>query len=706
MNVGSRVPVRARAVLGWSVPAVLLLVAVTTWPWPSPSGVILGGAVVGGRVALVALGIALVYRANRVINFAQADLGQVPAVLAVLCVLDQGWNWYLAAAAGLAAAATLGFLTEALVIRRFFRAPRLVLTVATIGVAEVLIGGALFLPRAFGDLRVAPRLEPPFTVRFTLGGVVFGANDVLTMLAVPVCFVLLGLFLRRSSLGIAVRAAAERADRAATLGIPVKRLHSVVWVLAAVLAFVATFLRAGAVGLPIGTIGSPTFLVQALAAAVIGRMERLPTIAAAAVGIGIVDQAMTFQPGNDPAFNDAVLFVIVLVALLALRPAAAARAGQAISTWQAAREVRPVPRELAGLPEVRFGGLGLGALAVGALLSVPAWLPASRVNLASVVVIFGIVGCSLVVLTGWAGQVSLGQVAFVAIGGAVGGALTSTRGWDLSVALLAGGLVGALVAVVVGYPAIRRRGFVLAVTTLAFALATWAYVLNRKFWTWLPTGRLDRGELFGVLDVRSETAYYYLCLAALALVLAMARGLRRSRTGRVLVAIRENDLAAAAYGVRTTRTTLAAFAFSGFIAAFAGVLFVHHQNALGVAPFVPQESLKVFSMVVIGGLGSLGGALLGALYVRGATYFLPGEWQYLATGAGMLLVLMLFPGGIGAGLAEARDGLLRMVARRRGLHVPSLVADRRVADEPPVPAVAMAAAADGAESVETVEVRP
>jgi branched-chain amino acid transport system permease protein len=687
------------------LPAAALVVAVTVWPWPSPSGVLLGGALVGGRVALVALGIALVHRANRVINFAQADLGQVPAVLAVLLVLDQRWNWYLALAAGLAAAAVLGFLVEGLLIRRFFRAPRLVLTVATIGVAEVLIGGALFLPRAFGDLQVAPRLDPPFTVRFTLGGVVFGANDVLTMIAVPACFVALGLFLSRSATGIAVRAAAERADRAATLGIPVRRLHSVVWVLAALLAFVATFLRAGAVGLPIGTIGSPTFLVQALAAAVIGRMERLPTIAAAAIGIGVIDQAMTFQPGNDPAFNDAILFVIVAVALLASRARPAARGGE-VSTWQAAREVRPVPRELAGLPEVWGGRLLLGALVAGALVSVPTWLPASRVNLAAVVVIFGIVGISLVVLTGWAGQVSLGQVAFVGIGGAVGGALTSGPGWDLSLALLGGGLVGAAVAVVIGYPAIRRRGFTLAVITLAFALATWGYLLNRKFWTWLPTGRLDRGELFGVIDVRSETAYYYLCLAALALVLAAARGLRRSRTGRVLVAIRENELAAAAYGVRPVRTTLAAFAFSGFVAAFAGVLFVHHQNALGVAPFVPQESLKVFSMVVIGGLGSLGGALLGALYVRGATYFLPGEWQYLATGAGMLLVLMLFPGGIGAALAEARDGVLRMVARRRGVHVPALVADRRVEEEHPVPREALQAAVDAAESVETVEVRP
>ncbi len=116
---------------------------------------------------------------------------------------------------------------------------------------------------------------------------------------------------------------------------------------------------------------------------------------------------------------------------------------------------------------------------------------------------------------------------------------------------------------------------------------------------------------------------------------------------------------------------------SGFMAAFAGVLYVHHQSGLGVAAFLPYESLNAFSMVVIGGLGSLSGALLGAFYVRGAQYFLPGNWAQLASGAGLLLVLMILPGGIGAAIADVRDAYLRWVANRRGLLVPSLVADRR-----------------------------
>ena len=267
----------------------------------------------------------------------------------------------------------------------------------------------------------------------------FNAADLLTAIVVPICFIALGLFMRRSSFGIAIRGAAERGDRAPTLGIPVKRLHTIVWVIASVLAYVAMFLRAGVVGLPIGQVLGPSFLLQALAAAVIGRMERLPTIAIAAIGIGMVDQAMTFQPGNRSAFNDAVLFVIVLVALLVTKRPTGTRGRRRV-------DLAGGPRGAAGAPRARQDPRGplrpLGARRVvllGLLLALPAWLSESKINLAAVIVIFGIVGLSLVVLTGWAGQVSLGQMAFVGIGAAVGGALTANQGWDISLALLVGG---------------------------------------------------------------------------------------------------------------------------------------------------------------------------------------------------------------------------------------------------------------------------
>ena len=128
-----------------------------------------------------------------------------------------------------------------------------------------------------------------------------------------------------------------------------------------------------------------------------------------------------------------------------------------------------------------------------------------------------------------------------------------------------------------------------------------------------------------------------------------------------------------------------AFAISGFMAAVAGVLFVHEQNGLGSAPYLPTESLTAFSTVVIGGMASLPGAVLGAAYIRGAQYFLPGNWQLIASGLGMLVVLWILPGGLGAAVVRVRDAYLRWVADRRGIVVPSLLADRRVESEPGEP---------------------
>ena len=692
-----------RRVLAYAVPLAAFIFAVRVWPFPAPNGVILDGALGGGRIALIALGIALIYRANRVINFAQGDLGQVPATLGALLVISVGVNYFVGFATGLVAAVVLGVLVETLIIRRFFKAPRLILTVATIGLSQVLIGAGLFLAQAFGEEISSNRLDAPFTVKFQVGDTIFNGNDVIAMVTIPVAFIALAAWLRLSNIGVAVRGSAERADRASTLGIPVKRLHTIVWTVATVLAFLGMWLRAGAVGLPIGSVLGPTFLLLALAAVVIGRMERFGIIAAAAIALGILDKAITFQPNNNAAYNDAILFLVILGALLVTRRPSQGRVGaDQVSTWQAAREVRPIPRELKGLLEVRLARWALLGAVVAFLVTLPLWLDESRINLAGLIVIFGIVGVSLVVLTGWAGQVSLGQMGFAGVGAAAGGWATYYLETDLALALLIGGAVGALAAIVVGYPALRRRGLTLAVSTLAFALFVSSFLLNQELFgengepplffpgQWLPGFRIDRLPVFGRFDIESETRFYFLCLIVLALMLIVVRGVRRSRTGRVLIAIRENDSAARAYGINTTRTNLACFALSGFIAAVAGVLLVHQQTGLQVGAgnlYLPEESLRVFSMVVIGGLGSLPGVLLGAAYVWGTQYFLPGQWSFLATGAGLLLILMVLPGGLGAVLYDVRDWLLRQVAKRRKLVVPSLVADVRIEEPIPEPTI-------------------
>ncbi len=206
-----------------------------------------------------------------------------------------------------------------------------------------------------------------------------------------------------------------------------------------------------------------------------------------------------------------------------------------------------MPRELARLPEVRIAGAASLTMIVVGLALVPVVFSESRTNLAAVAVVYGVIALSLVVLTGWAGEISLGQMAFVAVGAAVGASITARLGWDLALGLLGAGLVGAALAVLIGLPVLRRRGLTLAVVTLAFGLATTAWLLSPRIFgegtrfDWLPPSRVERPDLFGFIDVGSETRFYFLCLVALALTVVAVVGIRRSRTGRVLIAIRENE---------------------------------------------------------------------------------------------------------------------------------------------------------------------
>ena len=659
---------------GLAVAPAGLVLAVQLVLFPVPAGVWVEGAIIGGLTALVALGMALVYRTNRILNFAQGDLGAVPSVLVFLLITSWGWNYFLALTAGLGSALVLGGLVELVVIRRFFKAPRLLLSVATIGLSQILAAGAVLLPSAWHKRLLAPKIDPPFHLVFTIRPVIFNANDVIAIVAIPLITAALGFFLYRTHTGVAVRAAADGGDRAGMLGIPVKRLQTVVWSIAGLLAFAAVFLRAGILGLPIGETLGFGILLRALAALMMGRLTNLATIAASGVALGVLELGVNWH-SSSPLLVDPVLAGVIAIALLARRRSTSRAETTEASSWQAAEEARPIPDELRHLPEVRaarwIGAVVLAAVAIG----LPNVLSVDRSLKASAVLIYAILGVSLVVLTGWAGQVSLGQVAFFALGAALGGKATSAWHLDLILACLLAAATGALAAVVVGLPALRLRGLYLAVTTFAFALATTSWLLNPQFFSWIPINRIPRPALFGRLPIDSATRMYYVALAGLVLVLVLVHGIRHSRTGRALIALRENERGAAAYGIDPVRTKLTAFALSGAIAAFAGCLFAHHQQAFGAGPYVASENLAVFSMVVIGGVGSLQGALLGALYLRGTQWFLPANWQFLATGAGALFILVVAPYGLGGLVSRLQDQALRMVARRRAIDVPTLTAD-------------------------------
>ncbi|HMC38362.1 MAG TPA: ABC transporter permease [Acidimicrobiales bacterium] len=690
---------------------------------PSPFGVLVKGAVIGGLYSLIALGIALVYRANRIVNFAQGDLGGVPGSLAVLLIAVSGWPYPLAILAGLATGVLLGVVVEVGLIRRFTKAPRLVLTVVTIGIAQVLTFIEIGMPRVF-HATVPPQSFPsPFNQHFGIGPVTFYGNDILAMAAVPVVLVALAWFLNRTHTGVAIRACAESADRASLLGVPVKRINLVVWAVAALLATVGVLLRAGVVGLPIGSALGLSVLLRTLAAAVIGRMEKMPTIVIAAVLLGVIEQAVVWHTGSTDSV-DLIIFIVIIGALLAQRRQLGSRlADAAISTWNAMREVRPVPPELASLPQVTWARRGVVTVLAALVVAAPMFISEAKIDLGIFLAAYLIIALSLLVLSGWAGQISLGQFAFVATGASVGAWMILHWHMDILLVLVAAGAVGALVAVAVGIPALRIKGLFLAVATLAFSFAANSYFLNATRFTWIPDQFtvVPRLPLFGKLSIDSADRYYYFCWAVLLFCILAVRGMRASRIGRVLVASRENERGVQAYGVNVTRAKLVAFATSGFLAAMAGVLIMGGQQALYPGGADPQSSMDAFLMVVIGGMGSMTGVFAGAVYLEALSWLrpdVPHSFQNILTamgsGIGLIVILMFLPSGIGSLIFQARDRLLRELAARKGIVVPSLVADlaqARPADSPddstremPVLAAPIAAAAGGAGAAEAEKV--
>jgi branched-chain amino acid transport system permease protein len=269
------------------------------------------------------------------------------------------------------------------------------------------------------------------------------------------------------------------------------------------------------------------------------------------------------------------------------------------------------------------------------------------------------------VLSGWAGQISLGQVAFFAIGAATSASVTSRWDVDLTLGLLVGGTAGAVAALAVGLPALRLQGLYLAVTSLVFAVTVTAWLLNDRFFEWVPSARVERPPLFGRISVDDATRYYFYSLAVLAIITIVLRRLRVSAIGRAIIAVRDNEPAAAAFSIGTVRVKLTAFAIAGAVAGVGGALFVHLNQSFDLASYDAGESLDVFVASVVGGLGSLGGAVLGALFLWGIRWFVPAnEWRFLASSSGVLLVLLLLPGGLVGLLARVRDQLVSMLGER------------------------------------------
>jgi ABC-type branched-subunit amino acid transport system ATPase component/ABC-type branched-subunit amino acid transport system permease subunit len=644
----------------WALAAVAL-------PNGAPVGLVAIGVVLGSATGLAAVGIVLVWRANRVVNFAAGAIGGAAALGSLNLYLTWKWSYWVAIAVALAGGALVGGLVEVTVIRRFAQAPRLVLTVATIGLAQLLGGLELGIPKfVFGvESPVLGAFETPLTsTTIVLGPVIITGDHLLVAAVVPVVVGALAWFLRRSLAGTAIRAAAENTDRARLLGVPVRRITTLVWVLAGALAALTFVLKAPFLGATPAAIAGPAVLLPALAAAVVGRMESMPVTFAAAVTLGVVDQLVRWNT-TSPELVDVVLLLVIVVALLARR-GSSSRAFDADGGWRDAELIRPIAPAIAALRSVRVARAAGVAALVGAAVLVPLWIGPGTSYSLSIMAIWGLVAVSLVVLTGWGGQISLGQFALVGVGAIVAGNMVSRWNIDLFVTLAVAAVAGSLAALLLGIPALRIRGPFLAVVTLAFAVVLDGYVLNPNVFPALIPQDVDRPLLWARVDLEDERAMLWFCLAVLALGVVLARGVRRSRSGRLLLASRDNAKASEAASVSTRWVTLSGFVFSGFLAGLAGGLHVLVLHGARVGSYQPVQSVEIFSMATIGGLGSIGGAIAGAAGMRGIQD-LDATIRLVAAGAGVLLVLWLVPSGLAGLAARVRDRVLVPLARRHGM---------------------------------------
>src|SRR5580658_9281824 len=635
-------------------------------------------------IALIAMGIVLVYRSSRVINFAVGDLGVPATALLAIMVGLHHWPYWIGLVAALAIGALSGTVVELAVIRRLFHAPRVIVLVATIGVAELAQAVSRALPNyATGSLQTS--FPTPISGQWNIGGgITVSGAQVLALIAVPVTTFGLWWLLSRTKFGESVRASVSNSDLARLTGINPKTVSTYVWTLAGFLSAMAVILIAtDSTSTDLVAIG-PETLLRGMVAAMIGGMVSFPVAFGASIGIGLLEQILTF---NFPAQTGLLQFILFVVVVL-LVGRVSRKAEPDTAGFQFAPRIRAVPERLKQIWWVRrLPQLGaLLVLLVGIALPLLLRESSEQFTYAEILA-FALCATSVTVLTGWAGQLSLGQMAFAGIGALSAAAfvrgVSVDIGWGhvhllkgtlpaipFGWALLAGSAVAGLLATAVGVGALRVRGLLLAVSTLAFAIAAEDYIFPLPILSLgQQTVQLPRGNI-GPFNVNlNNRGYYYGTLIVLAIVLVLLGRLRRSGIGRTIIGVRENENAAAALTVSPMKAKLTAYSVSGFIAGLGGAILGGLAVTIGYTEsfFTVDDSLALVAMTVIGGLGGRAGAVIGALWVIGLPAFWPNNnlVPLLTSSIGLLIILLYIPGGFTQIGYWFRDEALRFLEKRR-----------------------------------------
>ena len=638
------------------------------------------GIVTGAVYGILATGLVVTYNTTGVFNFAQGAVGMFAAFS--YWQLWQDWHWpFLLAIVFIVfvEAPLLAVVVEFVLFRRIHGASVERSLMVSLGLLVILLGVATIFWSSPDIVRSVPAYftSADGTVAsvhlFGANGVTIQDQQILIVVVAAVVAVLLGVFLRRFRLGVAMRAVVDDPELVAMAGAKPFRMSQTGWALGFMLAAVAGVLIAPLVGQTGLTSTQLTLLaLNGFAAAVVGRLRNLPMTFVGALALGLVTQYCVgylpghISPGLASVLTEVVPVLFLFVVLLVIPAARLSPAGRLA--------VRPPPRVVTA----RQSAAGALVLVAG-MVVLSAMVGATALSTLSQGMALGIVGLSLVLLVGFAGQVSLCQLTFMGIGAfTMGKVFGGDSWWGLLLSVVVSGAVGALVAL----PALRLRGLYLALATFAFGEVMYSAFFDNSSvisdGTSIGVGRL-RLPFVHVVGDRAELIVVAVAAAFCAVVVGLVR---RSAFGRRLVAMSDSPAAFATVGLSSVRTKVIVFTLSAAMAGLGGVFYAGQQGGIGANDVQFIGSLTLLLFVAIWGIRTLTGALLGGLTAAA----LPVLQTHLPTSLADLTGLAA---GIGIVLlARSPDGILGMAWLTNRVHLPfgdapaaagELLLDREVA---------------------------
>ena len=593
------------------------------------------GLIIGNIYALLAVGLALIFGVSRLINFAHGSVYLVGAYAGFVAITHLGTPLPLTIVIVVAVGALLGLVIERFGLRPLQGYAHIAPLLATIGISFVLdqLVQLTFSP----DPRALPSQLPD--VRFQIGAGTIGSLDILIAATGLASATLLFFFLRYTRLGWAVRATAQDRDAAQQMGVDVNAVNRTVFAIASGLGALAGLL----VGMYYNYI-DPAMSLQAtlkgIVAQVVGGVGNVPGAIAGSLLLGLVESYGIALFGT--SYRNLFAFVL-LVVILVLRPN---------GLFASRRQTPPEPMTGTFIAPSRPLNIPAPALvAVAAAMAIlPLVLPSPYViQTLTNAWLYGLLGLSLTLIAGTVGLVSLGHAALLAIGGYASALLALNLGVPVGLSILAAGVITAAIGTVLVFPSFRLRGHYFSIATLAVGEIVSLVILNWESLTRGPIGLsgIPPLALFGI-ELDTARSVYWFALAVLVVLAALQFRLLRSHLGRVLRAVRDDDVAARSYGIGLDRYKGLAFAVGSFAAGVSGAITSHLYSYINHETFNAQLSILALTIVILGGMGNVIGAIVGAVLLVGLpeVFRVAAEYRVLIYGIVLLLLVRFRPQGI------------------------------------------------------------